>query len=195
MAFYAHILLGFSLGFRNRRELVRILDSTPHDCSITTINPKTLQADGIKALALDFDGVLAPHGFAVPIPQAEAWLSLCATVFGEERLFILSNKPTQDRKNWFGAHFPAIRFISGVRKKPFTDGLKKIGELSQVPLSDILMVDDRLMTGCLAAIDSGVRPCYIRRPFISFKHNSTAEAFFMLIRISERLLVRICNLI
>ena len=194
MGFYEHILRGFSIGFRKRHKLARILDTTPRDHSIMTIDPRALQAEGVKVLALDFDGVLSPHGFAAPLPQAEEWLTRCVAVFGEDKLFILSNKPTQDRKEWFGRHFPAIRFISGVRKKPFPDGLNKIGELARVPLSSILMVDDRLLTGCLAAINAGARPCYIRRPFVSFKHNIVAEAFFMLLRTAERMFVSICNL-
>src|SRR5512133_840634 len=193
MAFYEHILHGFSSGFRQRRELARILDTTPGDRSILTIDPHTLQAGGVTVLALDFDGVLSPHGFAAPLPQAEAWLTRCAAVFGEEGLFILSNKPTRERKEWFGRHFPAIRLISGVRKKPFPDGLKKIGELARVPLANILMVDDRLLTGCLAAINAGARPCYIRRPYACYTHRPLAELFFKLLRCGERIMVLICR--
>lgn len=194
MAFCEQIISGFSLGYRNRRELARVLDTTPHDRSILTLDPENLHADGIKVLALDFDGVLSPHGFAAPIPQAEEWLTRCVTVFGGDRLFILSNKPTKARKDWFEQRFPAIRFISGVRKKPSPDGLKKIGELSRVPLPSILMVDDRLLTGCLAALNAGARPCYIRKPFASFAHNTVAEAFFMLLRHAERLFIMMCRL-
>jgi predicted HAD superfamily phosphohydrolase YqeG len=193
MGFYEHVLRGFSLGFSNRTILARLLATTPHDCSILTIDPWALQTDGIQVLALDFDGVLSPHGFPTPIPQAEAWLRRCAHVFGEDRMFILSNKPTPERKEWFDLHFPEIRFISGVRKKPYPDGLNKIGELARVPLCHILMVDDRLLTGCLAAIAAGARPCYIRHPFVSFNHNRVAEAFFMLLRTVERLLVMTCK--
>jgi hypothetical protein len=56
------------------------------------------------------------------------------------------------------------------------------------------MVDDRLLTGCLAALVAGARPCYIRKPFISFSHNISAETFFMLLRTAERLIVRLCSL-
>lgn len=195
MPFYEHILKGFTVGFRHRQELARLLNATPHDRSILTADPQSLRADGIEVLALDFDGVLSPHGCAAPIPPAEEWLNRCVGVFGGDRLFILSNKPTPERKQWFDRHFPAIRFISGVRKKPFPDGLKKIGELARVPLSSILMVDDRLLTGCLAAIAAGARPCYIREPFVSFRHNTVAEAFFMLLRIAERLIVKVYQLV
>jgi len=186
---FAHIFAGFSFGFTFRRELARILRETRPDSSTTTLDPARLTGGGIAALALDFDGVLAPHGFSAPLPEAWEWLARCSAVFGADRIFILSNKPTEARKAWFRDHFPEIRFISGVRKKPYPDGLKKAGELARVPLSAILMVDDRLLTGCLAALVAGARPCYIRRPCISLRHRPLAELFFMALRAGERLLL------
>lgn len=187
----AHILAGFSLGFHLRRELRRLLDGTPPDTGILKLDPEALRSSGIAALALDFDGVLASHGSPVPIPEAVAWMKRCEAVFGGERIFILSNKPTDGRKRWFAENFPAMRFISGVRKKPYPDGLNKTGELAGVPLSSVMMVDDRLLTGCLAALVSGARPCYIRRPYVSFGHRPVAELFFWLLRICERVVVRL----
>ncbi|GFE60257.1 YqeG family HAD IIIA-type phosphatase [Geobacter sp. AOG2] len=182
----AHVLAGFTLGFTFRKELGRVLRETRPDSSIASLDPARLAADGIAALALDFDGVLAPHGFPAPLPEAREWLTRCSAVFGADRIFILSNKPTEARKAWFGEHFPGIRFISGVRKKPYPDGLQKVQELAHVPLSAILMVDDRLLTGCLAALNTGARPLYIRRPYRSFRHRPLAELFFALLRAGER---------
>jgi predicted HAD superfamily phosphohydrolase YqeG len=188
---YSHILAGFSLGFHHRRELRRLLDSTPANTSILELAPEALFSSGIKALALDFDGVLAAHGSLVPLPEAVTWMKRCEAVFGGNQIFILSNKPTDGRRVWFAENFPAMRFISGVRKKPYPDGLEKTGELAGVPLSAIMMVDDRLLTGCLAALVAGARPCYIRRPYISFKTRPFAEMFFWKLRILERLFVRL----
>lgn len=183
-------MAGFTLGFTFRKELAQVLRETPSGSSIASLDPAQLMACGITALALDFDGVLAPHGFSAPLPDAQEWLVRCSKVFGADRIFILSNKPTEARKNWFRDHFPEIRFISGVRKKPYPDGLKKAGELAHIPLSSILMVDDRLLTGCLAALIAGARPLYIRRPTNSFRHRPLAELFFMLLRAGERLLLK-----
>ncbi|MBK5275375.1 MAG: hypothetical protein JJE30_10035 [Desulfuromonadales bacterium] len=191
MAGFAHILGGIRLGYFHRRQLARLVGKTPENSCILSLNPETLKASGIAALALDFDGVLAQHGAPAPRPEAIKWLKQCESIFGGERIFILSNKPTEGRRQWFAEHFPVIRFISGVRKKPFPDGLNKTGELARVPLSQILMVDDRLLTGCLAAIIAGARPCYIRRPYASFRHRPAAELFFMLLRRIERGFVRI----
>jgi len=189
----SHILAGFSLGIRHRRRLRRILNEAPAGTCILTLDPAVLKSSGVVALALDFDGVLAHHGAPVPLPEAVEWIKRCEAVFGGERIFILSNKPTEGRKAWFSDHFPSLRFISGVRKKPFPDGLHKTGALAGVPLSQILMVDDRLLTGCLAALVAGARPCYIRQPYVSFSHRPQAELFFMLLRRAERCFVTIIS--
>ncbi len=191
MGSYSHILAGFTLGFHHRRRLRGLLDSTPSDCDIHQHDPEGLRSSGVAALALDFDGVLAHHGAPEPLPEAVAWMRRCEEVFGGERIFILSNKPTEGRRRWFAEKFPSVRFISGVRKKPFPDGLNKTGELAGVPLSSIMMVDDRLLTGCLAALVAGARPCYIRRPYACFTCRPFAELFFRSLRVLERLFVRV----
>lgn len=153
--------------------------------------PAELVREGIQALALDFDGVLANHGAEQPLPEVVDWLGRAVAVFGVERVLILSNRPFGPRVDWFATHFPGLRFVSGVRKKPYPDGLKKTGELASVPLSSILMVDDRLLTGCLSALLAGACPCYIRSPYHSFQVYPVKELFFMLLRWCERLFVRL----
>ena len=194
MGKYSHVLSGFSLGFRHRRALWQVLQTTPKSSSVLTLDPQQLKSSGIAALALDFDGVLAHHGAPAPLPEAVAWLKQCQDVFGGEMIFILSNKPTLGRKAWFQEHFPDFRFISGVRKKPYPDGLNKTGELAGVSPGSILMVDDRLLTGCLAAINANVRPCYIRQPYVSYRYRPVAELFFMLLRSGERVLITLLSL-
>lgn len=191
---FSHIPAGFSLGFHHRRQLRALLASTPSNTGILQLDPEVLHASGVAALALDFDGVLAHHGAPEPLPEAVAWMRRCEGVFGGERIFILSNKPTEGRRQWFAEQFPAMRFISGVRKKPYPDGLNKTGELAGVPLSSVMMVDDRLLTGCLAALGAEARCCYIRQPYISFKHRPMAELFFILLRWAERCYVTVITL-
>jgi len=153
--------------------------------------PSVLSGQGVKALALDFDGVLAPHAADQPLPEVADWLRRAVAVFGSERVCILSNRPFGPRVDWFASHFPGVRFVAGVRKKPYPDGLEKTGELASVPLSSILMVDDRLLTGCLSALLAGARPLYIRNPYCSFPSHPGKELFFMLLRRCERLFVRL----
>ena len=194
MQTYSHILAGFSLGVHHRRQLRRLLDSTPHDANILGLDPQAVKSSGIAALALDFDGVLAQHGAPAPLPETIEWMQRCQSVFGGDRIFILSNKPTEGRRRWFAEQFPQMRFVGGVRKKPYPDGLKKAGELAGVPLASIMMVDDRLLTGCLAALVAGASPCYIRSPYISFQSRPLAELFFMLLRRVERIFVQLLTI-
>ncbi|MDD2501927.1 MAG: hypothetical protein PHN92_14065 [Geobacter sp.] len=184
-----HILEGITVGWRYRRELRKLVFETPVTMRLLDKEPAKLAAEGIQALALDFDGVLASHGADQPLPEVADWLQRAVQVFGAEKICILSNRPFGPRVDWFAVHFPGIRFVSGVRKKPYPDGLKKTGELASVPLSSILMVDDRLLTGCLSALLAGAQPCYIRNPFVSLRSNVYKELFFKLLRSCERLFV------
>ena len=194
MAFISRMIASLTLATLHRQELRKLLHSTPSDNCILTLNPGTLRQAGIGALALDFDGVLAPHGSPEPLPEAVQWLQRCEEVFPGNKIFILSNKPTDGRRLWFTRHFPAIRFISGVRKKPYPDGINRVAELANVPPSAILMVDDRLLTGCLAALIAGAPPCYIRSPYIALGNHTVAELFFWLLRAGERWFLRLISL-
>jgi uncharacterized protein len=191
----SHIIAGFTIGFRHRMKLSELLSATPANNTIHSLNPTELKRSGIRALALDFDGVLSPHGFQHPLPESVKWLRDCVACFGEDNIFILSNKPTPERAEWFRSSFSRMRFISGVRKKPYPEGLQMIGALASVPLHSILMVDDRLLTGCLAAINAGARPCYISNPYISFSHRPFSEIFFMLLRLTDRCFIRLASML
>ncbi|MEI6207365.1 MAG: hypothetical protein WCP20_11315 [Desulfuromonadales bacterium] len=193
MGSFSHILAGFALGFRHRRELGRILKMTPLNARILLLDPKALRASGVAALALDFDGVLTYHGAATPLFEIIDWMKRSEAIFGGDRIFILSNKPTNERIQWFAENFPDMRFIAGIRKKPYPDGLNKTAEYAGVHVSSIMMVDDRLLTGCLAAVVAGARACYIRKPYVSLHLRPFSEIFFMLLRSLERLFVRLIS--
>src|SRR5512138_1850004 len=137
-----HAIYGFIAGFKCRQRLASLLSSSPRNTATHSVNPERLHKEGVTVLALDFDGVLAPHGRQEPLPQVAEWLSRCSQIFGQDRLYILSNKPTAERREWFSSHFPGIRFISGVRKKPYPDGLLKVIELSGVRPDQVMLLDD-----------------------------------------------------
>ncbi|CAH2030113.1 hypothetical protein [Trichlorobacter ammonificans] len=174
-----------------RRPLAALLRATPPDQSVLRLRPEELAQRNIQALALDFDGVLAPHGAGEVLPDVADWLAACCRRLGPERVLILSNRPTPERRLMLERCFPGVRLISGVRKKPYVDGLIATGELAGVPLSGILMVDDRLLTGCLAALRAGAIPFYVRAPFVKLRHNLLPELFFMALRLFERWYVRL----
>jgi len=145
---------------------------------VLDLKPEELLSHKVAALALDYDGVLAPHGAAEPVPEIAQWLEKCCQTLGARRVVILSNRPDEERRAMIERSFPGVRLISGVRKKPYPDGLKKTGELTGVPLSAVLMADDRLLTGCLAALLAGAIPFYVRSPFVRLSWQFLQGAVF-----------------
>lgn len=152
-----------------------------------------LQINNFKpnsVLALDFDGVLAPHGYPKPVDESTVWLKELVTSRRYKRVYIYSNKPTKARKLFFAELSPEIRFVSNQRKKPYPDGLRFIAEKEGVAPSDIIMVDDRLLTGILAAIIAGTSWLYVSRPLKDYGCNTISELFFSILRFSEVQLIR-----
>mgnify|MGYP003590167981 CR=1 FL=1 len=150
-----------------------------------------LAENGIAGCALDFDGVLAGHGADQPLPVVVQWLDHLVTAFGQKRICILSNRPVGPRVDWFAQHYPDIRFIHGVPKKPDPTGILQAAEMMGCSPSQLLMVDDRLLTGVLAALLAGAQVVYIREPYQRFDKAFWYECFFSAMRSVERLLVRV----
>ena len=110
--------------------------------------------------------------------------------FGFENISLFSNKPFVARRDVLNRLFPQIQFIIGVPKKPYPDGLVALQKNTAAALNEILLVDDRLLTGMLAVCLSGVRGIYIKQPYQDFKVNPMRESFFELLRRAERWVFR-----
>ena len=158
---------------------------TQAEC-VTNITVDTLQK--VQVLVLDFDGVLAPHGALAPLPEVQVWLTDFIKTC-EIPVYILSNKPNSQRAAWFAQHYPAITFVAGVRKKPYPDGLHKIADMTKVPLSQILLVDDRLATGILATKIAGCQSLLIMHPYQNRQAHPLKEKFFAFLRAAEQWMV------
>lgn len=154
---------------------------------IIAVSETYLKARGIKVVVLDFDGVLAAHGALVPLPKVVSWLQ-AAMQWPNFEWVIFSNKPTSARARYFQANFPKIHFISGVRKKPYPDGLHVVLEKFPVQAKEILMVDDRLLTGILAGILADTSTLLITHPYKRVLFNPLVEIFFMVLRGVEKLI-------
>ena len=171
--------------WRHRKWLKSCLDKY-HLEKVTELDAVQLRDFGIQVLALDYDGVLAPHGQVALSPAYHAWLTDLSAAF-DGQIVILSNQPKPERLAYFQQNFPQIEFITGVAKKPAPDGLLKIQQQYQVTSSlAILLVDDRLLCGMLAVARAGAQGFYIAPPLTNFSKGFGYELFFACLRGLER---------
>jgi hypothetical protein len=134
--------------------------------------------------------MLAPHGYDEPLPEVITWLKECAGDPHIKRIYIMSNKPTPRRERYFAEHHPELRFVKGVRKKPYPEGLLNIIAAEAVTPGQVLLVDDRLLTGILATVLAGTKCILVTRPYIDFTFKTISEACFVMIRTLEKAFIR-----
>lgn len=171
-------------GCKHRLELKAI----PYTKDITTIDWLALYQSGSRVVVLDFDGVLAPDNHLKIHHDVYDVLKKVKEIFGSH-IYILSNKPKAERQSFFALNFPDIPFIVA-KKKPYPDGLLEIIMRENVKAEDVVLIDDRLLTGGLASILAGVKCILIEKPFICLSNNFLRECLFMSIRAIERFLFR-----
>ncbi|RKZ54427.1 MAG: hypothetical protein DRR16_14580 [Candidatus Parabeggiatoa sp. nov. 3] len=187
MALFKRILFSLRMMRRYRHALANIVQNSPRNRQLCQIPPITFKEQGVAVIVLDFDGVLAAHGEPYPAPELRPWLRDCIALFGPEQVFVLSNKPLSIRIEDFNRHYPGVRYIAEVKKKPYPDGLQKIMAITGQPAQALMLVDDRLLTGGLAACIANVPMTYITRPYVRLSKRPVQELFFMTLRFLERL--------
>jgi predicted HAD superfamily phosphohydrolase YqeG len=185
-----HVLYSLIAGHRLRRVLGGLLCQASRQ-GTRDVDLVALKTSGIAALVFDFDGVLAPHGEMMPLPETQQVLLEALEVFGAGHVYILSNKPSPERLAYFQQQFSGISFISGVRKKPYPDGLLKVSSAGPYAPDQIALLDDRLLTGGLACVHAGAKFIYISKPYISFSRHPFKESFFACLRLFEVVLARL----
>jgi len=174
------------------RQILRAycVDPALQRTSVLELDPNAIRKQGFKAVILDFDGVLASHGEAELSPEIAGWLNNFIRVWKEETIFVLSNKPEIVRIRYFKKYYPGIKFIIPLRKKPYPDSILQVLQLTGVDARELLVLDDRLLTGVLAAVIANTQARYITHPLISFRKRPLRECFFMVLRTLERCIFR-----
>lgn len=176
-----------SKGFFYRHQLATIAtSSTTAINTLLDLSPKDIKADGVKALALDFDGVLSYQDDIAPLDNVMSWLHEACQVFGEQHLFILTNNPLQARETFLTQTFPQMHFIKPTNRKPHPEGLQQVMQQSGVSADEVLLVDDRLTTGILATCIAGTKAIYIKQPYVNYAGSTLIEIAFTLLRLLER---------
>ena len=191
MELFKRLLFSLRMLRQHCHKLKNIYHTTPNNQQLVNISPKTFQQQGIEILILDFDGVLASHGELYPVGELHDWLYNCVEIFGARNIFILSNKPLAERITYFKQHYPGIRYVKEVKKKPYPDGLQKIISLTKKSSKSLMLVDDRLLTGCLAACIADVPVTYINKPYVCISKRPITELFFIFLRFLESWLIRL----
>jgi len=158
---------------------------------VTDLSSAALRAQNVQALILDFDGVLASHAEPIPRPEVIEWLKALLQEFAGHTVYIWTNKPTQVRQAYFSQNFPEIVFVMAKRKKPYPDALQQILQHSGLMPAQLLLVDDRLTTGILAAISCNIQAYLLTKPYINFWARPCTELWFIYLRWLERVACKI----
>ena len=166
-----------------RNSIINIINKN-HISSLLEINKHFLHIHNIKILCLDFDGVLGFYKSNTILPKIKIWLKYITSIFSESCIYIISNNHYHKREKYFIDRFPGIHFIKGFPSKPYPHSLYKIVSISNINPKNILMVDDRLLTGILASCIVGTKSLYITLPYAK---KSFLEFYFHFLRFMERL--------
>lgn len=184
------ILYALSMAWRYRKCLQTYRrNAALQAANIFALDPLLLKEKGIKILILDFDGVLAAHGETILTVKVSHWIEHCVQAFGEGKVFVLSNLATPARFAYFTKTFKGVELVFPMRKKPYPDGILQILQATRCLPQEAMVIDDRLLTGILAAIIANTAGCYVKKPFTCFQKRPIQEAFFMILRNLERLML------
>ena len=180
-------------GWRHRRSLAfyrrcaRVQAKTLLD-----IDPTLLYRKGVRVLVLDFDGVLSAQDETAVRPALRPWLEKCIQIFGIGHLFILSNQPTAARIERLSHEMREIEFFLPQQIKPHPEGLLGIMAQTKATPVQLCMIDDRLTTGILAAIQVQTQAIWLTSPWTMYKKQPFREAYYSVIRQIEKVGLLFC---
>lgn len=162
---------------------------------IASVDLNILKNHHISALILDYDGVLCEQDGIEPRTEVINWIDRALLIFGSKRIFILSNNPLPARQDFFNKRFNNQIIFVVNKPKPYPDGIAEIYDYCQlssstpIEKSTLLIFDDRLSTGILAAKIFGIASCLILSPYTNIKKQFIIESWFIMLRKLERLAI------
>lgn len=194
MATITRIIATIKYSLKHKKKIKQIIKKS-NDYSkiskLSKIDCDKLKKDGIKVLVLDFDGVLAPHGKIKLKGDIRKWIEIALKKF-PNKTYLLSNNPKSTRFDWLKKNYPKLHLISGVRKKPYPDGLNQIIKHAKVKSQEVILVDDRLLTGVLASINAKTKIMYISNPETNhLSRYFLQELAFSILRFTEKIYFRL----
>jgi len=160
--------------------------------SILDLDIKHLKQKGIKNIILDFDGVISAHNKEKPDKKVKLWLHNAIKTFGHKHIFVLSNNKNSNRLKYFNKHFPKLVFSENKYYKPYPyDIYKLIKKFNIKNLTNIILIDDRLLTGILLSLTVGINSLYIFKPVSDLKKNSIKEFYISFLRKLDLLIFKL----
>lgn len=115
--------------------------------SVTDIDIGFLQKYAVKAVLLDIDNTLSPHGAIVPYDGVCEWVNNLKNL-GIKIAIISNNK--EKRVRLFAENLKIKYYIANA-KKPFKSGFILAKEMLDVDEKSILVVGDQIFTDILGA--------------------------------------------
>lgn len=125
------------------------------------LDPKWLYERGVRGIIFDFDNTLiSSHGHEIGDGRA-ALLERCIRTFGAEHIVIVSNKlrvfGLANKLDEEAARFGIKAISTGVVVKPFRRALRLAMEHIKLPVGEVLMVGDLLLTDILGGKRMGMQ--------------------------------------
>lgn len=119
--------------------------------TVLQLSSETLRSYGIRGIIFDVDDTLVPLRRPHPSPEVVAWLELLVAEF---QIWLVSNNISSVRI----AQIAAALSVPHIHRagKPSRRALRKAIEQMQLPLHQVALVGDRVLTDVLAGNRLGV---------------------------------------
>ena len=171
---YVYIIIyAIENAYLNRRCINHIIKNKKyHINNILEIDLKKLKNTGIKYIILDFDGVISANKRIIPHEGVYNFLKDALKIFGEKNIIILSNDSNKERVTYFNRIFPKIIFKKNRYFKPYRYDLDKIMYDKNIyNYKEVIIIDDRILTGVLLSLIVGAQVKYVTNPFVDHYFN------------------------
>lgn len=162
--------------------------------NLQDLTPEMIADLSLKGLVLDFDGVLG--GVRAPYATPDLCLWLKERLQDGLNIAIHSNNPEsvgKERRERFLHQFPEILWMPTHPKKPSPSTLQYLQARWKCQPHEIAMVDDRLLTGGLAAFRAGVCFIFVAEAVADYSLAPVLETGFAALRLWEKLRYRAPN--
>jgi predicted HAD superfamily phosphohydrolase YqeG len=174
------VLMSFKNYLKKSLEINSILDVDLNFC----------QKHKIQGLIFDFDGVLnTDKSLLITLTYEKHFTYLLDHL----PIAIYSNAHFPARKKAMLERFPKLTWLDIPPKKPSPLRLDEIAHIWSLKPENLLMIDDRLLTGGLCAFRAGTQFAYLTTPLTSYKKHFFREIFFTILRKVEPLLIYCMN--